>query len=78
MGRPESPKKSPRTKMPGCLLARGLRLFFGRLSDDARRGLTHDDALNFILLGFLFFASWCVFVSHGYSLPRIAAVRQSQ
>ena len=54
-------------------LTPGLRLFSRRISNDAWSGLAHDDALSFILLRFLFFTSWCVFVSHVSSLPRIAA-----
>jgi hypothetical protein len=54
-------------------LTPGLRLFFRYIPDDAWGGLAHDDALRFILLRLLFFTSWCVFVSHVCSLPRIAA-----
>jgi hypothetical protein len=69
-----SPTKIDANNTLGQSHPRGLRLFFSRVPDDAWGGWTYDDALNFIFLGFLLFTSWCVFVSHSHSLPRIAAL----
>src|SRR5216684_3185686 len=69
MGRPSTAKKSSRTLRLGHWPTLGLRLLFGRNSDDAWWGLTHDHALSFVLFRLFLFSSWCVLVSHSHSLP---------
>jgi hypothetical protein len=66
------PKKFETPDIPLSEKVERVGLSLGRFSHNSWSRRAVGLAFIFILLWLLFFAFWCVFVSHAYSLPQVA------